>query len=105
MISARTDGATGTERTRFHVKSPINAVAFSSDGARLIVALADQTTRIWDLTSGSESARITLGGEGNALAVSPDGRLLATASADRTAALWDIGAESRRCAWFTQRAS
>ena len=70
--------------------SPISAVGFSPDGARIAAALADNTVGVWDVASGEEVHRLS----GHEMVVtdvefSADGATLASSSADTTVRLWD----------------
>src|SRR5262249_55006362 len=76
--------------------SPIEAMAFSSDGAKLATADNEGTIKIWQdaqkLTSKS-TALVTLKGHQGAITAgrfSIDGKRLLTASADKTARDWDL---------------
>ena len=67
-------------------------MAFSPDGRLLATASADQTVRLWDVTTGQPHGQ-PLTGHTDAVygvAFSPDGTLLATASDDQTVRLWDV---------------
>src|SRR5688572_10858448 len=62
---------------------PVNAIAFSPDGAWLASGANDDTIKMWDTSTGYVLR--TLYGHSsnvNALAVSPDGKLLASGSGD-----------------------
>ena len=76
--------------------SPISAIAFSSDGAKLATADAEGTIKIWQdaqkLTSKS-AALVTLKGHQGAITsvrFSIDGKRLVTTSVDKTARVWDL---------------
>ena len=70
--------------------SPISAVAFSPDGARIAAALADATVGVWTVDSGEAIHRLS-GHESvvSDVEFSPDGTTLASSSADTTVRLWD----------------
>ena len=63
---------------------------FSSDGARIVTASADNTARIWDGSTGDELA-VLRGHEDQILsaAFSPDGTRIVTGGKDTTARVWD----------------
>src|SRR5262249_3710916 len=76
--------------------SPIRAIAFSSDGAKLATADTEGTIKIWQdaqkLTSKS-TALVTLKGHQGAITAvlfSSDGKRLVTTSVDKTARVWDL---------------
>jgi WD40 repeat protein len=69
--------------------APVDAVAFSPGGDRVVTAAEDDTAALWDAGTGARLA--VLRGHGDwvvAAAFSPDGELLVTASNDGTARLW-----------------
>src|SRR5205823_5883988 len=58
----------------------INALTFSSDGGRMVIADASGRVHLWDVGAGRELARWQAHESGIlGLALSPDGRLIATA--------------------------
>jgi WD40 repeat protein/uncharacterized caspase-like protein len=70
----------------------ITAVAFSSDGTKVLTGSVDKTARLWHVDSGREirafaghTDRVT------SVAFSPDGKRVLTGSNDKTARLWDAG--------------
>ncbi len=92
------DAATGrliARHTSAHA-SPIVAIAFSGDGARLATADAEGTIKIWaDLRKldSKTAALLTLKGHQgaiNTVSFSSDGKRLVTASTDKTARVWDL---------------
>jgi eukaryotic-like serine/threonine-protein kinase len=66
------------------------SAAYSPDGARIVTASGDKTSRIWDARTGVELTVLS-GHGGNVLsaAYSPDGTRIVTASIDKTARIWD----------------
>src|SRR5579884_12549 len=76
--------------------SPIAAMAFSGDGAKLATADAEGTIKIWADTqklNSKSTAFLTLKGHQGAIPTigfSSDGKRLVTASADKTARVWDL---------------
>ena len=76
--------------------SPILAIAFSGDGAKLATGDAEGTIKIWadlpKLDSKSAALSTLKGHQGaiNTVGFSSDGKRLVTASADKTARVWDL---------------
>jgi WD40 repeat protein len=85
------DAATGHESRAFAGEAPCESLAFSEDGARLLVGYQDGgTARVWDVNSGAHV--LTLRGHtGSVLgaAFSPDGFWIVTASEDHSARIWN----------------
>ncbi len=82
--------APGVNR-QFTYDSPINAVAVSSDGNRLLTGSDDGLVVVWDSASGEIMQRL----DGHlaavqAVAFSPDGQWALSGAADNTAVLWDL---------------
>ena len=69
----------------------INTQVIAPDGKTLISGSADNTIRIWDMTSG-QTLRTLAGHTSfvNALTLTPDGKTLISGSADRTIKIWDL---------------
>ena len=76
--------------------SPISAIAFSGDGAKLATADAEGTIKIWadaQKLNSKSAALLTLKGHRgaiNSVEFSIDGKRLVSTSADKTARVWDL---------------
>ncbi|HKB36560.1 MAG TPA: c-type cytochrome domain-containing protein, partial [Gemmataceae bacterium] len=77
----------------------VNAVAFSPDGRRALLASADKSVRLYDIEAGRDLRRF-IGHTASvwSVAFSPDGKLAVSGGADQTVRLWDLdaGNEVRR---------
>ncbi len=70
-------------------RGPVNALAYSPDGARLVSASDDRTVRIWDAVTLELQATLTDHNDAvQGVTFSPDGETLATASDDQTVRVW-----------------
>jgi WD40 repeat protein len=72
----------------------VRAIAFSSDGGRLLTGTQDGTVRLWDARQDGEirdDIHIFRGHEGavESVAFTPDGRRIITAATDGTVRIWD----------------
>jgi len=76
--------------------SPVSAMAFSGDGAKLATADTEGTIKIWEGVQklhSKSTARLTLKGHRKGITTvdfSHDGKQLASGSADNTARVWDL---------------
>lgn len=70
--------------------SPLDAIAWTPDGTRLVGGGRDNLVRLWDATTGAQIAMLA-GHTGwvTRVAVSPDGSMIASGSQDTTVRLWD----------------
>jgi WD40 repeat protein len=70
---------------------PVQAVAVTADGQRIVSGGRDGTVRVWDLASG-RLQRILEGhtGEVNAVAVTGDGQRIVSGGNDNTVRVWDL---------------
>jgi len=72
-------------------KSEVNSVAFSPNGNTLVSGSADNTIKLWDVSTGRE-IRILSGHSNNvySVAFSSDGKTVISGSWDDTIKLWDV---------------
>ncbi|MFH1739482.1 MAG: WD40 repeat domain-containing protein, partial [bacterium] len=84
--------------------APVNSVAFSPDGTKVLTGSYDRTAKLWDVESGAE-IRTFSGHIGYVYSVvfSPDGTRVLTTEGDGTAKLWDAeaGTEIRTFSGWT----
>jgi WD40 repeat protein len=71
---------------------PIESVAFSPNGERVVTGSDDHTARVWDLSGATPAASVLKGHSGrvNSAAFGPDGKRVVTGSDDGTARVWDL---------------
>src|SRR6202042_300073 len=72
-------------------KMPVNSVAFSHDGKRIVSGSSDQTIRVWDAETGEAISKPISGHEHfvNSVAFSHDGKRIVSGSWDKTIRVWD----------------
>lgn len=71
-------------------KAPINAIAFSPDGSKILTASADKFIKVWNVST--RRLLLTIRGHQSAVlsaSFSPDGSKILSTSTDRTARLWN----------------
>lgn len=102
QVAGRQDSSVVTQaitidRSLLGHTSFINTEVIAPDGKTLISGSADNTIRIWDMTSG-QTLRTLAGHTSfvNALTLTPDGKTLISGSADRTIKIWDLSTGSLR---------
>jgi WD40 repeat protein len=84
--------ATGKERQHYsgHTEA-VSAVAFSSDGRRILSGSFDRTLRLWQASTGRELYRyVGSGGVVNAVTFLPDGHHAVSGGEDRTLRTWNL---------------
>jgi WD40 repeat protein/serine/threonine protein kinase len=70
---------------------PINGLAFSPDGRRLVSSSSDHTVRIWDAATGRENNCLSQHGKPvGPVVFSPDGKTLASGGEDGQVLLWNV---------------
>ncbi len=75
-----------------HHDGPVNGIALSPDGRRVITAGGDWAVRVWEAQSEFRPCAPPLrhGGPVSRVAFAPDGRRVLSAGADGTVRLWDL---------------
>jgi WD40 repeat protein/serine/threonine protein kinase len=68
---------------------PLESVAFSRDGRRIVSGSADRTARVWDVATGHELLRIQHNDCVRAVELSPDGKRILSACSDGMVTVWD----------------
>jgi WD40 repeat protein len=79
--------------TRFIIPTlaPVEAVAFSPDGHRIVLGTWESTVRVWDADNGRPIGAMTGHRDGvGTVAFSPDGHTLASGSRDHSVRLWNL---------------
>lgn len=73
------------------VSAPINAIAFSPDGTRIVSADSDGALRLWDVKTGQPAGKPLRINEKDmiSMAIAPDGNRLASGNSDGMLHLWD----------------
>jgi WD40 repeat protein len=78
------------------VDSPVDSVAFSSDGECLACASEDTTVRVWNKRNGSCTLLEGHTEDVRCISFSPDGKILASGGVDRSIRLWKLEDQSHR---------
>jgi WD40 repeat protein len=81
----------GTLLMTLNVNSGVNAVAFSSDGSRIVSGSRDNSVWVWDALTGEE--KHVLNGHTdfvNSVAFSSDGSRIVSGSYDKSVRVWDV---------------
>ena len=71
-------------------KKRVNSVDWHPDGNRVVTAIEDSTTIVWDTRTGQEILTLK-GHDGDVMSAiySPDGKMIATAGWDQSTKIWD----------------
>tara|TARA_B100000700_G_scaffold71296_1_gene79333 strand:+ start:4337 stop:7447 length:3111 start_codon:yes stop_codon:yes gene_type:complete len=71
---------------------PVNAVAFSADGTKVLTGSADKTAKLFNVADGAELRVITTPAPVNAVAFAVEGSLVVTANEDNKLRTWAVAA-------------
>lgn len=71
---------------------PVNAVAFSADGTKVLTGSADKTAKLFNVADGAELRVITTPAPVNAVAFAVEGSLVLTANEDNKLRTWPVAA-------------
>jgi WD40 repeat protein len=82
-----TEGGSGPPRDS--IRLPVDAVAASADGKRLVSRAADGSATVTEVTGRTISTTPPHAGEPHWTALSPDGKWVVTGGRDRIARVWD----------------
>lgn len=99
------DVATRRQLWKHGESSGVPAVAFSSDGQTIAIAVHDNAARLLDVAGGKVLATLKHPKPVRAIAFSPDGMCLATACLDKLVRVWDLatGTEKLTCTGHRDR--
>jgi WD40 repeat protein/tRNA A-37 threonylcarbamoyl transferase component Bud32 len=82
------------------------ALAFSSDGTRVLSGHKDKSLRLWDVATGHQIKRFPTGsGMALSLAISADGRMVLEGQDDLTIKLWELETGNELASWSGHTAS
>lgn len=70
--------------------APVNGVAFTADGTKLVSGSEDKTVRVWNLESGQVERQLAVPAPVRDLCLSHDGTQIITADEDNTVRLWPL---------------
>ena len=96
------DAVTGQEKQRFEPHNgPVNSVAFSPDGLRVLTGSQDHTARVWEASTGHLLLQLNSHRDSvTSVAFSLDGKRIVTGSLDDTVRVWEAGTGKEVCLLF-----
>ncbi len=83
----------------------VNDIAFSPDGRTLVTGGADDTVRLWDVTTNRQLAEWDTGGDVDDVTFNADGSLIASVSDAHDVVVWDAGRRVRSDSFTVDDAS